>query len=655
MELADHSAFLVLTYSPQAAQRFIRVVPSLEEALLEWSPSTRISPLFGLKDRGTGEIDRDSFAGNHTLFFIGPTEPTTILDSLVDYKAWLTLGTFNVLLDASSEAQRKAVSALLRKHQFRFERWTVRDAAVIDWEYTGGVLPESKTNWRATLARLAALPVAPELREAVSEYCPLMASALARAGEALPFLLDDLLSVHRFVDELAREHVAAVDDVEVYEKLGLITTITAALARFTSQTLSGSSPIFETECHFWIHSLLGTGVANLALLRLRTFVQVTVGENRIPQRLEKLKEVTDELPDLMRLPASDPFWHEDHIGKVQLSAVDLREPLYPLLTYFSGRDGFRSTLNTLSAPLIVISSCNSSRWTLMTLTHEISHDVIRGVLSVLYPDCRKPREISRALKLLSATGLPPNLLEAIRLAILRSLIAMQQKEEERTDSRTVTFDARNLILLLDRWHNEVEEILAHVFDLLYFHGRDIEKYIAGIWMSWSVIPNIGNRVPEYVLRTLCATLALHLRRGKRSEEICRDQVVRVLRDLQAQGEGGPYVQAALTYLEEQWELEIKGRLVVRKKLVQLVTSFLYSEAVASALLGETKIVGKRSKRAGYPLVMRRLQGIRVDNPFHFIGIYTEGRHPIASHAAWLLYVLAFDVKTGDRSWNGTNI
>jgi len=347
------------------------------------------------------------------------------------------------------------------------------------------------------------------------------------------------MAVHEFILEAIDTHDG--EGEEIYEKLGILTTVNAGLARFTSQSFSGVSPIMETECHFWTHSLLGTGVANLALHRLRLFVQETLGAERIPQRLEKLASETKHVPDLSRLLASDEFWYRDHLGETSLTLEDVAEPLFPLITYFSGRDGFKSTLNTLSAPLIVISSCNSLRWTLMTLTHEISHSIIRGVLGIIYPDARQPEDIETALALLERRGEYSSLLDSLQSAVLRSVIAMQQKEEERGGKRTITFDKHNLPILLDRWYHEVEEILTHVFDLLYFYGRNIERYIAGIWMSWSVIPSIGNRVPEYVLRTLCATLALHLRRGARSEEICREQLVRVLEDLVAKKEGGSYV------------------------------------------------------------------------------------------------------------------
>lgn len=644
MELADQLSFLVLSYSAAKKQHSIRIVASLAEALSVWTSSTRISPLFGVPAYDTASASPDSFAGQHSVFFVGPVDPIRVTEAGANCRVWLSLGTFNLLIVAKGTKRSASLEKWLKESKIRHELWKIKDGIVADFKFGTVVETNSAPEWRQELAHLSTATVAPELREAVGEYCPLMASALSRSTVAIPSLFPDLLSVHKFMLESLETRNSKGDDV--YEMLGLLTTVNAGLARFTSQTFSGTSPISETECHFWTHSLLGTGIANLALHRLRSFVQETLGAERIPQRLEKLEAVTEQVPDLANLPASDEFWYRDHLGSTTLTPEDLSEPLFPLITYFSGRDGFKSTLNTLSAPLIVISSCNSLRWTLMTLTHEISHSIIRGVLGIIYPDSRQPEDITSALSLLKNRGIYPTLLDSVRATTLRTIIAMQQKEEERGGSKTTVFDKHNLSILLDRWYHELEEIITHVFDLLYFYGRNIEKYIEGIWMSWSVIPNIGNRVPEYVLRTLCATLSLHLRRGAKAEEICRDQVVRVLEDLAARREGGPYVPLALSYIKDHWEDEIKERLIVRKRLVLVVNGFLYSKTIASKFLGETRLVGKKSRREGYPLRVKKLEGNKVDNPFHFIETYTDSKFPAAAHAAWLLYILAFSVTNG---------
>ena len=82
---------------------------------------------------------------------------------------------------------------------------------------------------------------------------------------------------------------------------------------------------------------------------------------------------------------------------------------------------------------------------------------------------------------------------------------------------------------------------------------------------------------------------------------------------------------------------------MRKRLILIVNGFLYSKSIASKFLGETKIIGKASRREGYALRVKKLEGEKVDNPFHFIETYTDSKLPSAAHAAWLLYVLAFSV------------
>jgi hypothetical protein len=269
--------------------------------------------------------------------------------------------------------------------------------------------------------------------------------------------------------------------------------------------------------------------------------------------------------------------------------------------------------------------------------------LIRGILADLYPDLESEESVNEALELLDKGRRGNNLLEEIRRLLLLTIISIDDVSVNRTEGLEI--DSETLATLLEHWYREVQEILVHVFDFLYFYGGDIDKYIKGIWISWGTIPNINNRVSEYVVRTICTALVNHLQR-EQAEEISRDQVVRCLEDFDKEGIGGPYVNRALEYISQHWIDEIMPRVLARKDLVKIVRGFLFSEKIATQVRKETNLKGgEPSEKGGYSLVPGYLELSEILNPFHFLELYTKSKKPSVIESAWMLNVLAFYVKS----------
>jgi hypothetical protein len=365
---------------------------------------------------------------------------------------------------------------------------------------------------------------------------------------------------------------------------------------------------------------LGIGVANWALRTLSTFVFRTLAAGRIPQRIGLLTQLVPGVPDLGAAPTTSEVFFEDHLSKVTLSDTDYAEPLVPPITYFSGRDGFKSHSLTLSAPLATLSACNSLRWSLLTLTHEISHVFVRGALNHLYPDIRKGVDIEHAIKILQSGGL--NLLDAARKYLLQAVLSMKNEDDGGEATTKQKLSPTYLKGALEHWRSDVEEIMAHVFDFLYFYRSDHEKYIKGIWLSWGVIPNISNRVPEYVLRTLCGILPRHLRRGDDMQEFARDEVLAVLRSMPDATQSLSYTYQAISHIESNW-LVIRRNLIARKPIVRIVNGFPFSNKIAAELWRENIAPGASSGshgREGYPSKPGTLDEWPIDNPLRFLDV-----------------------------------
>jgi hypothetical protein len=564
--------------------------------------------------------------------------PTEVLLEIGDQDYWLTLGCFNIIVHSGVGQQAENLVAWATANGVNYERWLIEDGRLAEQEYSQPRAEDG--SWRADLVTIAELPVASELEELVKEYAPLMASALSRSGQVIPTMVEDLSQVAAFVRAKLPRGKSEVG-ITPHEGLKLLTTLNAGLSRFSSQAYSGITPVAETECHFWSHSLLGTGVANLALWRFCRFVDGVFSNAAIPYRVAEYKKLPAPSQHLDAMQDPDPFLDQDFLSKIPITAERLQEPVYRPVTCFSGRDGFKSTLHTVSAPLAVITACNSMRWTLLTLTHELSHNIIRGVLGKLYP-LPYPDDVTKATELLTAKRGPQSLFEAIQRSLLLAAYGIQQMEE---GSPRVGLEPATMQDVLQRWHHEIEEIMVHVFDFLYFYGADTKKYVQSIWLSWSVIPNIGVRVPEYVLRTLCAIMANHLRRGKKTEDLTRDRVLEEMKALHQTGEGGEYIAQAVDYLERDWTA-IKQRLLMRRPLVQLVKSFLYSELTAAELRGDPYATGGSAARGrnGYEANYLEFSDMPIGNPLTFVDAYTGTTRGSAAHSLWMLYMLAFNVR-----------
>jgi hypothetical protein len=555
---------------------------------------------------------------------------------------WLTLGCFNIIVHCDNSERAATLSEWAYTHEVNCEHWTIVDGILVDQAYSPR-RPENG-NWRTELVAISEMPVAPELEELVKEYTPLMASALSRSGQVVPSMVEDLFQVADFVRANLPSGPGEAG-ITPHEGLKLLTTLNAGLSRFSSQAYSGITPVAETECHFWSHSLLGTGIANLALWKFCRFVDDVLGRAAIPARMGEYRTLNAPPKHLDQILDHDPYLDQDFLSLVSAPPQHAQDPLYRPVTCFSGRDGFKSTLHTVSAPLAIITACNSMRWTLLTLTHELSHNILRAVLGKIYP-LPYATDVAQAAEILNPEYSPRNLLEAMQRSLLLAAHGIQQAEE---GSSRVDRDPETMRDILQRWHHEIEEIMVHVFDFLYFYGADTTKYIQSIWLSWSVIPNIGVRVPEYVLRTLCAVMANHLRRGAQTIEVTRERVLTELKSLKQGGEGGEYIAQAVDYLENNWD-SIVLRLAMRRPLVQFVKSFLYSETVAAELRRDPYTTGGAAarNRAGYDTNYLNFSDMPIGNPLTFVDAFTGTAPSSPARALWMLYMLAFNTQRVER-------
>jgi hypothetical protein len=639
MKLASDYSFLTLDHTDGSSSHVVRISSSLKPVLVDWGFSTRVSPIYGVEGLGTATSADFDFRGTWLLSFLGPVHPQKVLNCYRrTWRVWLTLGLFNVLILSKTAADKEKILKWSREENLECETWTIKSGRIVGVESNPRGYNRT-AGWRRNLSQLYNARLAPELQQTAKDYCSLAATALSKSERLHERLFSDLRDINDFVIDALR-HPESEDNAP-YPALGQLLNIHAGLTRFTSQTFSGTSRILESECHLRGHSLLGIGVANIGLAHLREFIQSSLGAARLPERFAALSRITEDVPDLCKLKINDDFWTRNHLGEIQLDA-DEEDKQVPLLSYFSARDGFKSTLTTISAPLSTITSCNSVQWSLLTTSHELSHVLIRSILAKLYPDLESESAINGALELLEENHESANLLDEIRRLLFVTIVRIDDVSAGRTEPLDINSEI--LVVLLEQWYREVQEILVHVFDFLYFYGGEINRYVEGIWVTWGTIPNIKNRIREYVVRTICTSLVNHLDR-RNAEEIARDQVVGCLKSLASDGTSATYIQSGLDYISHHWDDEIIDRVLARKELVMMARAFLFSETIATDVRKETTGLGggEPSGKEGYKLKTGYLELREISNPFHFLELFTKSKRPSVIESAWMLYVLAYCV------------
>lgn len=631
----DDETFLVVD-SGIASEPSVRVVSKWSSAVADWTATTRISPVFGCSNEllKTPPVDV-SFEGESRLCFVGPVHPNFVAELCdADCHFWVSLGLLNVVVRATLTVSDR-IEAWAADNQITCETWCLSDGRVTDVRSAAPRRTEGVDEALAELAALVDQPWHHEMSDAITEYTLTMSVCLMRSAFLPEEQADEMVSMARRITSLVASWAHNRDH---YEAHGAVVTLNAGLSRFTSQTFSGVPPLLATESHLWSHSLLGIGVASLGLRSLLRFLNSSLSAARIPERVLLLEKVTN-FPNLRLRREMQLVFDTNYLGDRDLDEAAL-EPIVPDVAFFSGREGYHGTQTTISAPLTCVASCNDAKWSLLTLTHEVSHVVMRAVQAKLYPDFEKAEQLDHCLALMEPGTPVANLLDEMRRALLTTacLQEMNARNIPLQDGLSIGSHA-HLTALLQRWANDINETMVCVFDFLYFYGRDVDKYVTGIWTTWGVIPNVSSRITDYLVRTICAVWAVHLRKPG-GLDLAMESVRNALTALHDSGNDGRYVDEAIAQLETGWADFIRRRVQDRYSLVVVVAGILFSETIATKVRQEEHIAGGASDRDGYPLDPRVLDDFFITNPLHFIEEYSVDHTPSSMKSMWMYQVLA---------------
>jgi hypothetical protein len=591
-----------------------------DEALAKWDAHSRISPIFALEGAGPPKL---SSREPCWLFFLGPVFPGVLAE--LDFSgAYLTLGILNVVLFCTTPKQRDAARALAKSLDATWEEWPITEHVV--GHVAARPSTEPRTIPREILGpiRTSTLPFLPTIREAQTLLATTYARALVHNHPVDTILFRFSMVFRQLLDR---------PELMPVEKLAYLVTTNVALSRHLWQTYSGSASIAAHPCNLSTNSLLAIGTASLALENLARFLEKIYETARLPERLAHLKNVppypaAHPIP-LANLPSTDPFWTYTPLFKSEPSYAPpdpeeaAQHPHLPQLTYFSSRDGFRSTDISLSAPLEVITGCNTPFWTLHTLTHEVTHTLIHSIMGQLLPDLTDEISIQQTLDLLRPDTRPASLHDQFRAFLTYAIWRINSSMEE-------LITARELGSRIRRDARDADEILTHVFDYLYHYHSDSGKYIKAVWVSWATIPNIGDRVSQYVVRCLCAIHSNNLRR-ENGVSITIDTMFEILTRVREDFPEAQYLRQAIDELTTRREHYIR-KLNDRGLLVKFVRYVLFSEDLEREMARGRETV--ESLKAQY------FGDERIANPLAFVEQWSQDNELNPIRSIWMLQYLA---------------
>lgn len=621
MRLRGGKYYLVLRRSQNHKSHNIEIYKDFDRVLASWEAGTRVSPVFALE--GSTPPNFRSSSKSWLLFF-GPVPPRVIA-SLPTPHCFLSLGLYNFVVFSTNPADRDAALSIPKSLSVSWEEWELSGNGIDDVQFSA--LPQTALTQKHVKLVLSQ-PKA--LQETLREYVSVLATSLSRAEAFAPHFVSDL---HRF-DQKFRFEILADPKASITDKQRLLVLANAALSRHSSQTFAGTSPLFETECHFWTHSLLGVGMASLALLRARQFLESVVSRGRLIERLTQLASEPPYPGNLENLVARERFWDDDHLFKYasQKSVPDLHIPgsqdVLPLITCFSGRDGFRSTFVSLSAPLEVISCCNTTEWTLLTLTHESSHNIVYGFLGQLLPNVYDAAELLVVIESLGEQRYP-TLLAQLRALLCFGIWRLSKLKNQRIGPRELSE------IILRHWQT-VNEVLTHCLDFLYFYRREPSLYISSVWASWGVVPNIQSRVSAYVVRCLCAIHTINISRDN-GIELSISSLETELNKARRLFPNAPYIEDALNELRTQ-PVYFRDELKNHEVLIKMARYIFYSSQLEKFIFYDSHLAGGRGRYPFKPLVFGSEV---VENPLRFIAEYASDAAADGSRSLWLLHQIAF--------------
>lgn len=464
-----------------------------------------------------------------------------------------------------------------------------------------------------------------EFKSVFDEYISTINGIVKNCHKYLNELTTYFIQLHNFVVN----NLINNDNLSEIKIIDSFVALNASLSRVHTQLFSCCNGIVANKCPIQNHSLLGIGIASLALFKYSQFLENNLIESKVTGLLENIAEI-NITPS--KETDTDKRINENRkqidAQKQIIKDIDSGIPIVP---FFSGRDGFRyGKISNISIPIMCLYNAHRCSWNLLTLTHELSHMFVYGTIKLLedYPNTEFKKKIKN---------------QRIKYPL----------EEQATyiDWAWSLYNATTLALYSKKDNDfhvetELEEIITHIVDFLYFYNGNVEKYMKFIWYSWLKVPSVEKRIRKYIVRTGAAILSVSLE--KQRESYIKQTLIDGFTKLHKETKESIYQNIIDNYLNNtnEWA-KIFDFIADTVHVIELVRVFLFDEKIAANIEKEPRRKRRKRKKDSsdsnpydFKLGNWKNNDINISNPIFFVKNYCINDKGSEQHALWFFNKLA---------------
>ena len=425
------------------------------------------------------------------------------------------------------------------------------------------------------------------------------------------------------------ENDSSIESVFIKDE---IVQIASALKNSNSQ-LFGNIPVVKYGTHqSGNNSLLGIGHHVVGFLSVYLHIRECLDNIDFEKVFEDTYSKIKSPPLLLKL-ADDSYnnWYSKFVNANGLDDfIEYRDKNSThLMMYFSNRQGFRLTKHSVSAAMQSLSLSYLPSFTLNTLTHELLHAHVKAeIMTEMYPVTgnRIVREAFDIYKeVFDQSSKDYTIKQFIQINFL-FIAEMLKDDSSNYEKRKITrsYDETALVKTLKKWYKEVEEIIVHILDLLYFYNSDVNLYTKAIWISWLSLPFSVNYLEDYILRTICSITAVEKNSDRRKRfdwaiDILRKQLCEIKN---IEFVNSTYVDLVLKYLSDEKNVN-KIRYQYTSAFVTLVDiteKFFFSSGLKSRLNQDNNLVETAGSVFSYNIDVDDYEDRIIESP---IGLINE--------------------------------
>jgi hypothetical protein len=309
----------------------------------------------------------------------------------------------------------------------------------------------------------------------------------------------------------------------------------------------------------------------------------------------------------------------------------------------------------------------------MTLTHELLHAHVTGILSTILGDAdnvgvsdqsfQKQYEGFKAACQAAEDEkpcVPATMIDSLRFMIFAfasarssALEQLVDPPESKTNTGTTSFSV-GVAKTFDRFTKEIrcnlrvlEEVIVHSLDLRYFYAGDVDLFLKLLWSSWTTVPAVVSDLETYVLRSLAAAASVDpAPTVQRRFDNAFGKLKTVLRELVIGGPSNRFLGIAQNYIAHN-EARLRELFCPMLYAADMAGIFLCSKKIEATMWSnDPNIDAGPNNRLGYNFGTADFTSGTVRNPIPFLAERLR-RGPTDYHnldedyrSAWLLLATA---------------